>query len=217
MLIFLVTIVHYCQAQEPYTVYDSLAIDWHAYGANQMMTCQNDTCYSWNINSNRRVVRVPSRRVENSYSCGYVNADMKVVIPLLYDDVGDFQDGIGIVTLFTPTRVSWHIKTDGQPLYASSKRYCKVMPFHNGYAIVYLDYSCHQAHINKNGDRIYPQTYFWVYDFNASGRAVVIKKIPLDRTEALYVVIDTTGKEILSSWGEYGEFPFPFPIEEYMK
>ena len=190
----------------------------------QMFRCEHDTCRSLTTKFNRTAIKVGKSSIFEELKdsrCGYVDATGKLVIPLLYNKVSDFgDDGIAVVLLLNPSKkpsyYSWHIKVDGTPLYSNPKRYCDARPYYNGYAIVDVDGSYHMCHINKKGDRIYTQTYPWAYDFTPRGRAVVIKTIKLSTDKALYVVIDTKGKELISAWGKYSSGEFPKIIEDYM-
>jgi hypothetical protein len=111
-----------------------------------------------------------------------------------FDYAEPFVEGLAIVRSLTIGGLyayeSWHIKPDGNRLYKN--HFNHVWPFINDYAVVDKTGGYKMFHINKEGERIYRQTYIGAEAFNENGKAMVQK------TETMYAIIDVSGKELIT-------------------
>ena len=140
-------------------------------------------------------------RTGKKYRCslGFIDSTGRLIIPCQYDFARNFSEGYAAVGLLTSgeDRDNWfHIDTKGNRLYSES--YGDAWDFIRGYAIVDLDAQYHRSHINKQGMRIYSQTYLYLYPFNEYGKALC-QKIHNNSSD-LFVVINTRGEELASAW-----------------
>lgn len=139
---------------------------------------------------------------KNSLIFGYYNTITKTYLPLIYNETGDFQEGLAAVM----ANGKWGV-IDKSGKQIVPFKYDMINTFHNGLASVFIgDQSTgigKWGYIDKNGKEVVPCKYdyvdFWFSDGMARVRIgdynIIDGTYDLDNINVGY--IDTTGQEVI--------------------
>lgn len=141
---------------------------------------------------------------DNTFKYGIVDETGEIVLPIIYDNIGGFSDGLCYVQLGSK---KFFIDKAGKEILDVSN-YDSVGVFHNGFAVTRLNEK--SGLINKLGNEILPCDYDPdIYYYNNSG-------LIWARNDGLYGCFDSSGNEIsgmvYNDIGTYGVYDYEFMV-----